>query len=385
MTALSLRDARRIALAAAGFAEPRPTRPSIAHVRRAIHRLGLLQIDFVNVVAPSHYLVLYSRLGPYTRGLLDRVVYERREFVEHWAREASIVPMELWPALAYRRESYRVRPWGFDHYIAGHPEYVDGVLDEIARRGPLSAAEVAPPPNIDRRIEGSWYSVPRAVLESHFGAGRLAAHSRGDGFARVFDLTERVVPAAFRETRLDSADAQRELIRRAARALGVAAAADLADYWRMPAALARPRIAELVAGGELIEVAVEGWKVAAYLDAKAPAPKPVEAAALLSPFDPLVWFRPRAERLFGFEYRLEVFVPAPKRRWGFYVLPFLLGERLIARVDLKLDRPGKRLLVLSEHWEPHANRGRARPALQRELHVLAQWCGALVAFTEPRA
>jgi uncharacterized protein YcaQ len=374
VTRLSLRDARRIALAAAGFADPRPARPGIAHVRRAIHRLGLLQLDFVNVVSPSHYLVMYTRLGPYRRQLLDELVYRRREFVEHWAREASIVPMELWPALAYRRESYRVRPWGFDRYIADNPEYVDGVLDEIRRRGPLSAAEVAPPPDIDRRIEGSWYSAPRAVLESHFGAGRLAAASRGAGFARVFDLTERVVPAALREQRVDPVDARRELIRRAARAMGVAAAADLADYWRMPMPQARAAVASLVTGGELVEVAVEGWKQTAYLDARAPAPRAIDAEALLSPFDPLVWYRPRLERLFGFEYRLEVFVPAARRRWGFYVLPFLMGERLVARVDLKVDRAGKKLVVLSEYVEGHAPRGRTREALRRELGTLARWC-----------
>ena len=342
-TSLSLADARRIVLAAQGLDRPRPARVRASHIAATIRRLGLVQLDFVTVVTPAHYQVLFSRLGPYPRRLFDDVVYRRRMFTEHWAHEASIVPVETWPLLEYRRATYRVRPWGFEKFLAKHPDYVSGVLDAVRERGPLAADELDGGHDAATWLRHTWFrSVPRAVLEDHFGRGRLAVAGRRDDFGRVYDLAERLIPAVHLERRGDRAAARRQLLATAARALGVAVAADLADYFRMPVREAAPRIAELVEAGELREVRVDGWRATAYLHRDARLPRrPVASAALVSPFDPLVWFRPRAARLFGFDYRFEIFVPAGKRRWGTYVLPFLLGERLVARVDLKTDRAAR--------------------------------------------
>jgi uncharacterized protein YcaQ len=237
-----------------------------------------------------------------------------------------------------------------------------------------------------RRIEGSWHgSVRRAVLEAHFGRGLLAVAERRPDFARVYDLAERRIPREHHARVLGRTEAQRELLRRAARAHGVGTAADLADYYRMPVREARPRLAELVEEGALRAVRVAGWREPAYLHPEARLPGRVEAAALLSPFDPLVWFRPRAARLFDFDYRIEIFVPRPKRRWGYYVMPFLLGDRLVARVDLKADRPGRRLLVLAAYLEPLAEADPVATALAAELRTLADWLGLEAVVVEHRA
>ena len=373
---LSLAEARRIALTAQGFDRPRPRRVEAAHVRRAIRRLGLVQLDFVNVLVPAHYQVLFSRLGPYDRSLLDDLVYRRREFTEQWAHEASIVPMESWPLLEHRRETHRVRPWGFEKFLQKSPAYVNSVLEQVRASGPLGA-EVLPEPDVaPRLIPSEWYiSVPRTTLEAHFGFGRLAIAGRRANFARLYDLAERVIPAEHSARKLSREEQQRELLRSAARSCGVAAAADLADYYRMSAAEARPRIAELVEAGELREVRVEGWPAPAYLDRQARQPKRIDAAALLSPFDPVIWFRDRAARLFGFDYRLEMFVPRPRRKWGYYVLPFLLGDRLVARVDLKADRAARRLLVLATYLERGVKPAAVAEALARELQTMANWLG----------
>ncbi len=375
--AISLADARRIVLAAQGLDAPRPARVTARHLAATIRRLGLVQLDFVTVVTPAHYQVLFSRLGPYPRRLFDDVVYRRGMFTEHWAHEASIVPVETWPLLEYRRATHRVRPWGFEKFLATHPDYVSGVLEAVRARGPLAADELAGGHDAATWLRHTWFrSVPRAVLEDHFGRGRLAVAGRRDDFARVYDLTERLIPEALLEGRVDREAARRVLLATAARALGVATAADLADYFRMPVREAAPRIAELVDAGELGEVAVEGWRGTAFLhrDARAPRRR-VEAAALVSPFDPLVWFRPRTARLFGFDYRFEIFVPAGKRRWGTYVLPFLLGERLVARVDLKTDRAAGRLRALGAYLEAGADAREVARALAAELRTLAGWLG----------
>jgi uncharacterized protein len=234
-------------------------------------------------------------------------------------------------------------------------------------------------------VPESWYgTVPRIVLEAHFGAGRLAVAERRPNFSRAYDLPERVVPAEHLGRQVSQEEAQRELLRRAARALGVATAADLADYWRMPVREARPRLLELVEDGELQPARVEGWRAPAFLHREARAPRRIAAAALLSPFDPLIWFRRRALRLFGFDYRMEVFVPAHQRRWGVYVLPFLLGERLVARVDLKTDRTRNRLRVLAAYLEPHARPGEVVPPLAAELRTLARWLDLQVVAVERR-
>lgn len=376
VTSLSLDEARRIALAAQGFQRPRPSRPGTEHIRRVIRKLGIVQLDFVTVVGPAHYQVLFSRLGPYNRKLLDRLLYtQHREFTEHWAHEASIVPLEMWRLLRYRRETYRVRPYGFEAFLSANPDYVEQALRDVELRGPLTAADLPTPVGTDRRIPNAWVTVPRAVLQAHFGRGLLAIARRDTNFTRWYDLTERVIPAEHLLDPLPHNEARRELLNIAGRAYGVATAADLADYFRMPVRDARPRIAELVEAGELIPVHVESWREPAYLHREAQTPRSIHAAALLSPFDPVVWFRPRARRLFEFDHRFEIFVPAEHRKWGVYVLPFLLGDRIVGRVDLKADRERSRLTVVAVYIEPHAKASAVRKALHDELRVLAPWLG----------
>jgi uncharacterized protein YcaQ len=372
---LSISEARRVALAAQGFDRPRPKRrPGPRDLARVIRQLGLLQIDYVNVLAPAHYQAPFARLGPYRREFLDDLVYRSGEFTEQWAHEASIVPVETWPLLRHRMERRRMRPWGFEKIVEESPGYIDWVLEQVRTRGPLLASDLDGPDGGTRRIPGAWFgSVPRAALEAHFGRGLLAIANRLPNFARTYDLAERVLPPQHHTRRVDREEAQRELLRLAGRALGVAAAADLADYYRMPMNEARPRLAELVASGELRQVRVEGWSAPAYLHPEARVPRTIAAASLLSPFDPVVWYRPRALRLFQFEYRIEIYVPAPQRKWGYYVLPFLLGDRLVARVDLKADRAGRRLCVLAAYLETGVDAETVARALAHELSVWAGW------------
>ena len=299
MLEVTANDARRLALAAQGFGDPRPKKPGARHLAALIRRLGLLQIDFVNVLVPSHYLVPFSRLGPYDRAALDRAVYGRREFTEQWAHEASIIPVDMWPLLRHRRDTHIARPWGFDDIMAEHHEYAETAVGEITRRGPLGPSDMPDPSHTGRRLPESWYgTVPRAVLEACFGRGQLAVTARRENFSRVFDLAERVIPREHYHRQVDRHESQRELLRIAARACGVGTAADLADYFRMKVGEAKPRIAELVAAGDLLEVHVEGWREAAYIarettSAAAAAPRAIDARALLSPFDPLYLVPPK--------------------------------------------------------------------------------------------
>ena len=374
---LSLSEARRIALAAQGFDRPRPRGPvTLQHLRRTLRQLGLVQIDYVNVLGPAHYQIPFSRLGAYDRSRFDDLVYRKREFTEQWAHEASIVPVETWPLLRYRMETHRVRPWGFEKIMAKHPKFVQQVLDEVRTRGPLTAGDLPYPDGVPRRIAGGWHaSVARAMLEAHFGRGLLAVAARQPDFSRLYDLAERVIPQEHHRRNVDRAESQRQLLSMAARSHGVGTAADLADYYRMPAAQARPRLAELVEAGELRPVKVEAWRQTAYLHRDARLPGRIEAASLLSPFDPVVWYRDRVSRLFDFDYRIEIFVPKEKRKWGYYVLPFLLGDRLVARVDLKADRTNRRLLVLAAHLEAHGRPHSVAAALAHELQTMAGWLG----------
>jgi uncharacterized protein YcaQ len=382
---LGLAEARRLVLAAQGFDRPRPARVTARHLREVIERLGLLQLDFVTVLVPAHYHVPFSRLGPYPRRLLDDLAYRQRHFTEAWAHEASLVPVDAWPLLRYRRERHRVRPRAYERAFRKLGDYAQAVLGHVRDRGPVGAGDLPTPEGRARRVRHSWYGTwPRIVLEAHFGAGRLAVAGRRANFSRAFDLPERIVPDAHRGRTVDEAEAQRELLRRAARALAVATAADLADYWRMPVREARPRLRELVDAGDLLPARVEGWREPALLHPQARAPRGVSAAALLSPFDPLIWFRRRTRRLFDFDYRMEVFVPAAQRRWGVYVLPFLLGERLVARVDVKTDRTANVLRVLAAFGERHAPAGAVVPALAAELAALAGWLGLSGVHVERR-
>ena len=372
-TSLSLIEARRIALAAQGFAKPRPSRATVRHLRKTIRRLGLLQIDCVNVVCAAHYMVPFSRLGPYDRAAFEHLVYRTGQFAEHWAHEISIVPVETWPLLRYRRETDRVRPWGFSRVLEQHADYARWVLDEVRRRGPIAADELPAPDGAAARIPGAWIgTVQRGVLEALFLRGALAAAGRRTDYSRLYDLAERLIPDDHRTVHVEYNDGRRGLLLQAACAHGVGTAKDLADYFRMPVSDAKPRLRELVDSGELLETQVEGWREAAYLYPKADLPRRIEAITLLSPFDPLIWCRPRVERLFGFEYRVEIFVPPKKRRYGFYVLPFLLGENLVARVDLKADRANGRLNVMGKWYEGRRTKSIA-DALSAELRTLADW------------
>ncbi len=372
---LTLGEVRQIALAAQGFDRPRPSgRIDVRHIRRTIERLGLLQLDYVNVLSPSHYLVLYSRLGPYEPSRLDDLVYQRREFTEAWAHEASIVPAATWPLLraCLGLDDRRVR--ALDRLMKQHRAYARRVLDELRARGPLGADELPEPKGGRHRDSWGW-TARKAALEGHLVRGTAAVAGRRPNFARTYDLAERVIPREHFRRQLGRAEAQRELLAQAARAHGVGTATDLADYYRLPVRESRTRIAELAEAGVVREVEVEGWREPAYRHREARTARRIDAAALLSPFDPVVWFRPRTARLFDFEYRLEIFVPKKKRKWGYYVLPFLLGERLVARVDLKADRTARRLLVPAAHLEPGAPAGAVAEALAGELGAMAGWLG----------
>ena len=364
-----------MALGAVGFGRKRPARPTAVDMARVIRSLGLLQIDSVNVLVPAHYMVMFARLGPYDRAALDKLIYRSGKFTEQWAHVASIVPMETWPLLKHRMEAHSGQAWGHGEFQAQYPEYLSWVLEEVRRRGPLCGEHLDPPEGSPRRVPGSWYSnVGRATLEAHFARGVVAVTNRLGNFAREFDLAERVIPEAVFGRAVPKEDAQREMIRQASHAYGVATAADLADYFRMRPQEARARIAELVSARELEVVRVEGWKDFAYLEHSAKVPKAIKACALLSPFDPVLWFRPRTERLFDFYYRIEIYVPEAKRKFGYYVLPFLDGERLVGRVDLKADRASGRLLVLAAHAEPGCGGG-FEGRLMAELRLVAEWLG----------
>jgi len=367
-----------MALGAQGFDRPRPAgRVDVRHLRRVVRDLSLLQLDYVNVLVPAHYLVLFSRLGPYDRTLFDDLVYRRRELTEQWARERSVVPVETWPLLRHRRDHHRPRPWGFEKFLAANPAYVADLLARVREHGPVTPDDLPEPGEVERHLDHTWFGsgVAKAVLEAHFGFGGLAVADRLKNFARVYDLAERVVPEKHRERRVERRDAQRALLLAAARGHGVATAGDLADYYRLKVSVARRRLAELVTAGELQEAEVEGGKETAFLHPEARLPRRIEAATLLSPFDPVIWTRDRVARLFGFDYVVELFVPRAKRRWGYYVLPFLLGDRLVARVDLKAERADERLHVAAAYREPDADAETVAAALARELQILSTWLG----------
>ncbi|MFD1623499.1 winged helix-turn-helix domain-containing protein [Azospirillum griseum] len=378
---LSLRDARRIAIAAQGFGAPPSTAETpveARHARRMIDRLGLIQIDSVNVLVRSHYLPLFSRLGAYESGLLDRLAYDgrRRALFEYWGHEASLIPVAQQPLFRWRMERAERGEGTYGalaRFAREKRAYVDQVLAEVAARGPMGASELS---EAGRGAGGWWgWSDGKRALEHLFWAGRVTTAARR-GFERLYDLTERVLPAAVVNAPTPSAEeAQRDLLRIAARAHGVATERDLRDYHRLPTADAKARIAELVEAGDLLPVTVQGWDQPAFLSPDARRPRRTAANALLSPFDSLIWERQRTERLFGLRFRLEIYTPAEKREHGYYVLPFLMGERIAARVDLKADRKAGALLVQAAHAEPEETHGPVAEALAVELRRLAGWLG----------
>ena len=384
---LSAAEARGVALAAQGIGLPRPNgRIDVRHLRRAIDDVGLLQLDSVNVLCRSHYLPLFSRLGPYPRATLDRLAAHAdtsagpatragrlRSLFEYWGHEASLLPVELQPLLRWRMaraEKLTEKPARL--LAAEKPELLESVLRTVEERGPIRAAGVGTPV---RKPRNRWYnwSEGKVALDYLFFAGRVCAAHRVR-FERHYDLPERVLPEAVLDAPTPAEDeAQRRLLLIAAVRLGVATEPDLGDYFRLPRAESKARLAELVEAGTLTPTRVEGWSAPAYVAAEQlPAPAR-EARALLGPFDPLVWSRRRTERLFGFRYRIELYTPKAKRVHGYYVLPFLLGDRLVARVDVKGNRQAGVLRVLGAFAEPGADPGAVAPELADELRLLAGW------------
>ncbi|WP_104526337.1 winged helix-turn-helix domain-containing protein [Blastococcus atacamensis] len=367
--------ARRIALAAQGFADPRPAGPvGTRQLNRLTDRLAVVQIDSVNVVSRSHYLPAFSRLGPYPRQALDALAGRRHTVFEYWAHEASFLPVRLHPHLRWRMAAVQQEAWGsMTRVQRERPEYVAALLERVRQDGPLRAGELQEErPN---RPGSMWnWHAGKAALEYLFFTGELTASRRTAGFERVYDLPERVLPAEILAAPTpDRPDAVRELVRTAARALGVATETDLRDYFRLTPSDARTAIVELADAGDLLPVEVVGWGRPAWLDPGARRPRWIRARALLSPFDSLVWERPRVERIFAFRYRLEIYTPAEKRVHGYYVLPFLLGDELVARVDLKADRKAGVLRVQAAHAEAGVDRSRVAAALAEELRLMAGW------------
>ena len=371
---LSAADARRLALAAQGLTG-RPARPGAKELLAMARRLGVIQLDSVNVLARSHMLVAFSRLGPYDVAALDRLSHRApRRLFEYWGHEASLMPVELSPAMRWRMARATHDAWGRMRAIAKRRALVEKVLAEVALRGPIRAGEIeAGKPKTE---QGWWaWSEAKVAIEWLFWSGQVTSASRRQ-FERLYDLPARVLPPAVLATpALDEAAAHRVLVEQSARALGVATAADLRDYVRLHLAPARIAIDELVEAGTLVPATVEGWTKPAFVHRDVRAPRAVDARALLSPFDNLIWTRERTLRMFGMKFRLEVYTPAPKRVHGYYVLPFLLGDALVARLDLKADRAAKTLRVLAAHAEPHVRAADVVAPLAAELRDLARWLG----------
>ncbi len=373
---LSARQARRIALGAQGFAEPPVAgTPDRRHLRRALERVKLLQIDSVSVLQRAHYLPLYSRLGSYQVKTLDAMSEgRRRELFEYWGHEASFIPLTLHPLFRWRMEDARSGRGLYSslaRFAQERPALVEAALRRVREEGPIAASEME-----EGRGSGGWWgwSEMKEALELLFWQGRITAASRRKSFERRYDLPERVFPAELLDLPTPPrAEAIAALILLAAEAMGVASESDLRNYFRLPVAETRVALAALVEAGALEPVAVAGWKQQAYLHPGHRRPRRFPQASLLAPFDPLVWDRERCERLFGFRYRLEFYTPAEKRVFGYYVMPFLLGEQLVGRVDLKADRADRKLLVLGAWAEPGHALPELAEALSSELQRLAGW------------
>ncbi len=386
-TTLAASEARRIALAAQGFATPRPAGEiTRRQLLKTIDQLGVVQIDSVNVVSRTHYLPAFSRLGAYPRSLLDEVAWGRKPALfEYWAHEASLLPLASQPLLRWRMHDARdgVGVWkGIARFLRERRDLVDRALAEIETRGPLSASEL----EVGAKGQGGWWgwSDSKRALEGLFWTGELTAATRRGTFERVYGLPEKVLPRAIAAAPDPPRDAaQRQLLMLAARAMGVATDRDLRDYFRMGVADTKARLEELVEAGDLIPATVKGWREPAYLHPTAKLPRKIDRAALLSPFDNLIWFRERTERLWGVRVRLEIYTPAARRTHGYYVLPFLEGDAITARVDLKADRKAGVLIVQAAHAEPWATAD--TPArLAAELKLMAGWLGLDTVRVIPR-
>lgn len=374
MRRLTLDQTRRYALTAQGFADPRPKgRVDVRHFRRVVDRVGLVQLDSVNVFSRAHYMPFFSRLGPYDRAALDEWLWGSGEMFEYWGHEASLIPTRdhrLW-----RWRMNEDSKWGsMERIKKEHPEYLATVLEQVRDRGPLRTADLHDPGQRSGSSMWDW-SMGKVALEALFLGGQVTTAHRTN-FTRIYDLSERVISEEhFRAEGLDRDEGQSRLLLQAARSMGVATAADIADYPRIRMPEARPLIEKLATDGELVEVEVEGWDRTAYLHPDAALPRKVIGRALLSPFDNLIWFRDRMERLWDFHYRIEIYVPESKRVYGYYVLPFLLDGDLVARVDLKTDRKAGALLVKGAFAEPGVDLARVGRELRAELETVASWLG----------
>jgi uncharacterized protein YcaQ len=367
--------ARRIALAAQGFGRARADAVGTRQLNLAIQRLGLLQLDSVNVLERSHYLPVFARLGAYDKTLLDRLTFAKRApYREYWAHEAALIPLEDWPLFRFRMQDYRdYFSQADDPWLTAHADTLAWLRAELAEKGPLPASKIERDANAPRR--GSWWDwdeVKRG-LERMFRIGDVVSAGR-TGFERTYALPEQVMPEELYTREVSREDAVHTLMERSARAHGIGTLSDLADYYRLKTADAKPALARLVDEGVVREVTVPGWKKTAYLHRDARIPRRIEATALLTPFDPVVWERERALRMFGFHYRIEIYTPAPKRVYGYYTLPVLVDEALVGRVDLKNDRK-RGVLRVQSAWREEGTADAVAERIVPALRELAAWQG----------
>ena len=375
LDSLSIADARALALAAQGFDTARPkTKATQRHVDALISRLGVIQIDSVNVLVRSQELPLFSRLGNHNRNAIPKAT-EQQKLFEYWGHEAAHLPVEIHPLFRWKMEAARLgkaKHWGLTSFYDDNKAFVKRMLKHVEKNGPTTSRELS----TRTEKKGTWWDWDEAkvALEYLFLTGQLMSRGRGTDFARIYDTPERVLPKDVLNAPTPSEhDARKQLLVRSAIAQGVATASDLADYYRQKPATVKPLITELVEEGELRVVAVDGWTEKAFVHHRAKLPKQLHATALLSPFDSLVWCRPRNERLFNFHYRIEIYTPKEKRKFGYYVLPFMMNGEMVGRVDLKADRSNSKLLVHSVHTEKGVKRSTINDALNNELRTMASW------------
>ena len=378
---LSIADARALALAAQGFDTPRPANKATQrHVNSLISRLGVIQIDSVNVLVRSQELPLFSRLGNHDRNAIPKAT-ESQKIFEYWGHEAAHLPVEIHPLFRWKMEAARLgkaRHWGLTSFYDDNKTFVKRMLKHVETNGPTTARELSTRTEKRGADKKTWWDwdESKTALEYLFLTGQLMSRGRGTDFARIYDTPERVLPKKVLDAPTPTEhDARKQLLVRSAIAQGVVTATDLADYYRQKLASVKPLIAELLEEGELREVAVDGWTEKAFVHRSAKLPKQLHATALLSPFDSLVWCRPRNERLFDFHYRIEIYTPKEKRKFGYYVLPFMMNGEMVGRVDLKAYRANSKLLVHSVHTEKGIKRATISDALDNELRVMAFWLG----------
>ena len=374
---LTIVEARSLALAAQGFDKPRTkTKSTTADAVAVIKKLGVIQIDSVNVLVRSQELPLFSRLGDHDRNAISKATSQGKIF-EYWGHEAAHLPVELHPVFRFKMHAARsgkLKHWGLTSFYADNKAFVRRILKHVEINGSTSARDLS----TRTTKKSSWWDWDEAktALEYLFLTGELMSCGRGSDFARVYDTPERVLPEKILQMpTLSETDARKDLLVRAMRAQGVATLRDLADYYRQKPAVVKPLVSELVEQGVLREVAVDGWQDKAYVHRSAKLPRKLYATALLSPFDSLVWCRPRNERLFNFHYRIEIYTPKEKRKFGYYVLPFMMNGQMVGRVDLKADRENSKLLVQSVHTERGVKRSAVNDALTTELRLMASWLG----------